>query len=58
MQIIYKNEDKGDGSGKTDLISVVTCAERISRCLKEEYIGGFGSRTIEIRDCGGIFDRY
>ena len=58
MQIIYKNEDEGGGSGRTDLIGVVICAERISRCLKEEYIGGFGSRTIEIRDCGEIFDRY
>jgi len=48
VQIIYKNEDKGGGSRKTDLIGVVTCAERISRCLKEEYIGGFRSRTIEI----------
>ena len=48
MQIIYKNENERGGSGRTDLIGVVICAERISKCLEGEYIGGFGSKTIGI----------
>ena len=39
-------------------MSIVIYAGRISRCLEEEYIGGFGSRTIGIQDGGGIFDGY
>jgi len=54
MQIIYKNKDEGGGSRRTNSIDVVICVERISRCLEGEYIGGFGNRTIRIRDWGNF----
>ena len=58
MQTIYKNEDERGSSRRTNLIGVVICAGRISRCLKGKYIGGFGSRSIRIWDCREIFDGY
>ena len=58
MQAVYKNKDKRDGGGRINLIGTVVCAGRISRYMKGEYIRGFGSRNIGIRDCRGIFDRY
>jgi len=39
-------------------MGTVICVGRTSRCIKGEYIRGFGSENIGIQDCGGIFDRY
>ena len=39
-------------------MGIVIYIGRISRCIKREYIRGFGSGNIGIQDCGGIFDRY
>ena len=48
MQIIYKDEDKEGGSKRVDLVSIIICARRISRYMKEEYIGRFGDRGSRI----------
>ena len=48
MQAIYKNEDEEGSYGRTDPIGAILCIGGIRRCLKEEHIGGFGSRDIGI----------
>ena len=58
MQAVYKNEDERGSSRRTDPMSAVLHVERISGCLEGEYIGGFESRNIGIRDGGRIFNRY
>ena len=58
MSIICQNENEKGSSRGADSIGVVIYIGRISRCLEREHIEGFESRTIGIRDNGGIFDGY
>ena len=38
-------------------MDLVLCIGRVSRCVKGEYPGRFGSRGNRIQICGGIFGR-
>jgi len=53
MQTVY--EDEGGSSRRADPVSVIVCAERISRYLEGEYLRGFGGRGIGIQICEGVF---
>ena len=48
MQVIYKNKDEGSNSTGADSVGVILCAERFSRCIKREYIGGLKREVVEI----------
>ena len=58
MQAIYMYKDKGDSSGRTDLMDAVIHTGRISGHLEEECVRRSGGRTIRIWDSGEIFGRY
>ena len=58
MQVIYQNENERDGSRRTNPVDLLIYIGRISGCLKGEYTGELGSRTIGIQDSGGIFNEY
>ena len=48
MQAIYMYKDKGDSSGRTDLMDAVIHTGRISGHLEEECVRRSGGRTIRI----------
>ena len=55
MQTIYKDENEGGGSRRTNPVGTIICARRVSRHLEEEYLGRFGGRRIRIQICKGVF---
>ena len=48
MQAIYKNEDEGGSSGRTNSVDIVIYIGEISKYVERKYIGGFGSRSARI----------
>jgi len=48
MQTIYQNEDERNNSGKTDLVDIIICVERVSRYMKEKYTKGLRKRIVRI----------
>ena len=48
MQTIYKNEDEGGGSRRTDLVGTIICARRVNGHLEGECLGRFRRRGIRI----------
>jgi len=48
MQIIHKNKDERSNSTGADSVGVILCAERFSRCMKREYIGGLRRKIVGI----------
>ena len=49
MQIIFKNKNEKCNNRETDIIDIIICAERISRCIKEKYIGIFRDKKVEFK---------
>jgi len=41
MQIILKDENERNNSGRTNPIGVVIYTRRISRCMEGKFVGGF-----------------
>ena len=58
MQTIYKDEDEGGGSRRTDLVGIIIYTRKISRCLEGECLGGVGRRRIRIQICRGVFSSH
>jgi len=48
MQVIYKNEDKRDGSGRANSVGAIIYIKRISRHLKGECFREFRDRKFRI----------
>ena len=48
MQTVFKNEDKGDISRRTDLVDIIVYVRRIGRHLEEEHIRRPRRRVIGI----------
>jgi len=48
MQAIFKNENEGRCSRRTDSVDIVICAREISGHLEREYVGGFGVRKFRV----------
>ena len=55
MQVIHQNKDKESYSRRTDSVDAVIYIRRISRYLKEEYVGRFRSSIVRIWNSGRIF---
>ena len=54
MQAVYMHEDEGSDSRRTDPISAVICAERVSRHLEGEHARGPRERITRIQISRGI----
>jgi len=48
MSIIYKNENEESSGGRANLVGIILCVERVSRCLEGEHIRRSGRRIIRI----------
>ena len=57
MQIIFENEDKRNNSREANSMNPVICTERISGCVKGEYVRRFGGREILGRIKKGVWRR-
>ena len=44
MQIVFKDEDKGSGSRRTNPMNLIICARRIGKYLERKCVGRFGGR--------------
>ena len=58
MQTIYKNENEGGSSRRTNLVGTIICTRRVSRHLEGEHLRRFGGRRIRIQIHEGVFGSY
>ena len=54
MQTIYKDENEGGSSGRTDSVGTIIYARKVSRHLEGEHLRRFERRRIRIQICGGV----
>ena len=48
MQVIFEDKDERNNSREANPMNTIICAERVSRCMKREFVGRFGIRRSKI----------